>query len=782
MATIEIDDKKLEVQAGQMIIEVADDQGINIPRFCYHKHLTVAANCRMCLVEVEKMRGPVPACATPVTDGMKIYTKSPTALAAQKSVMEFLLINHPLDCPICDQGGECELQDVSMGYGGDVSNYTEGKRSVDDEDIGSLISTEMTRCIHCTRCVRFGEEVAGVRELGATGRGENMKIGTYIKHSLKSEVSGNVIDLCPVGALTSKPFRFQARAWELQQRDTVAAHDCLGSNIHIHTRRQEVMRAVPRENPAINQTWISDRDRFSYVGTKSSERVAKPLIKQNGQWQETDWETALTHAALGIKRAIKQHGAERVGALASPNSTTEEFYLLQKMLRDLGSHNIDHRLHQMDFTDQLHAGLAPVIDSPISDMRHAQATLLVGSNIQKEQPVAAIHLRHSCYVHEGKVMAINAFDYDTSFDLSEQILVSPQHFCQQLAEVAKCLVTDSSSATLLADVVPSEASLAIAKHLQTSENAYIILGSDAQNHPQAAVLRSLAGLIAKLANAKLVMMTDGANSAGAWVAGAIPHRSAAGKASKKVGLDAKAMIEEKLAAYLLLGIEPERDCNNPSAAIAAMQNADFVVLCSAYKTPKMLEYADAILPIVPFTETSGSYINIANDWQVVNACTKPFGEARPAWKVLRVLGNLFDLSGFEYLSSEDVRDELQKQLEKSKFENPEAFLPKALPKADTEKLYRLGAWGIYDADAVVRRSQPLQEAASNNEHVIYVSNELAKRYNLRQGKDVTAMQNGGEATMRVCITDKIADNTVYLNSGFAETAVLGEAYGEIELK
>jgi len=386
MTTIEINGKPCQAKDGNMIIEVADAHGINIPRFCYHKKLSIAANCRMCLVEVENAPKPMPACATPIAQGMKVHTDSPKALAAQTAVMEFLLINHPLDCPICDQGGECELQDVAMGYGKDISRFNEGKRVVADENLGSLIATDMTRCIHCTRCVRFGEEVAGIRELGATGRGEHMRIGTYIKQAMQSEISANIIDLCPVGALTSKPFRFKARAWELQQAAAIAPHDCLGSNVDLHIRQQEVMRVVPKENEAINETWLSDRDRFSYLGLRHEQRLAKPMIKKNGQWQESDWQQALEYTVTGLKQTIKQHGAAQLAALGSPSATVEELFLLQKLMRALGCHNIDHRLQQTDFADQASAPLAPICQLPYAELENQQAILLVGSDLPREQP------------------------------------------------------------------------------------------------------------------------------------------------------------------------------------------------------------------------------------------------------------------------------------------------------------------------------------------------------------------------------------------------------------
>ena len=439
MVKIEIDGKPIHAPDGAMIIEVADEVGIPIPRFCYHKHLSIAANCRMCLVEVDKVKKPVPACATPVTEGMRVYTKSKVAVDAQRGTMEFLLINHPLDCPICDQGGECDLQELSIGYGSDVSRYNENKRVVRDKNLGSLISTDMTRCIHCTRCVRFGQEVAGLMELGATGRGEHMEIGTYVEHAMTSEVSGNVIDLCPVGALTSKPYRYTSRPWELTSFDSTAPHDCLGSNIQVQIRDGEVMRVLPRENNDVNLTWLSDRDRFSYQGLNSSDRLKTPMIKQDGEWCETDWETALQFTVSGLRSVMTRGGADGLGALISPSATTEEMYLLQKLMRGLGSAHIDHRLRQLDFSDQDLAPAFPSLGIPLQKLDDLGAALLIGSNIRKEQPVAAIRLRRAA-LKGGRMMFINPVNYDFNFPVHTRITVDPVQMEHELAGVAAAML------------------------------------------------------------------------------------------------------------------------------------------------------------------------------------------------------------------------------------------------------------------------------------------------------------------------------------------------------
>ena len=522
--TIEVDGQQLEARPGQMLIEVTDAAGISVPRFCYHKHLSVAANCRMCLVEVERAPKPLPACATPVMDGMKVFTRSPLAREAQKGTMEFLLINHPLDCPICDQGGECELQDVAMGYGGDVSRFTERKRVVRDEDIGSLIATDMTRCIHCTRCVRFGGEIAGLRELGATGRGEHMRIGLYIEHAVASELSGNVIDLCPVGALTAKPSAYQARSWELSEYDGVAPHDGLGSNLHLHVRRNRLMRVVPRENEGVNQTWISDRDRFSYQGLYSDDRLQRPMLRENGKLREADWQEALMAAA----RALKDAPGSRIGALISPSATLEEHYLATRLLRGLGSNNIDHRLRQGDFRGDAADPALPWLGQRIADLSTNQATLLVGSWLRKDQPMLNHRVRQS-KIDGAQVMAINPVAYDFNYELDVDIVCVPSAMTTELAGVAAALGAD----TLGISVAPDPAHSAIAESLKNAAQGTVLLGNAALMHPDFSLLRALTAGIAAAAGVTLGFVGSGSNDCGAWMAGAVPHREAGARCPRR---------------------------------------------------------------------------------------------------------------------------------------------------------------------------------------------------------------------------------------------------------
>jgi len=784
---IEIDGKKCQAKPNAMVIQVADEAGIYIPRFCYHKHLSIAANCRMCLVEVEKSPKTLPACATPVTPGMKVFTKSPKALAAQKAVMEFLLINHPLDCPICDQGGECELQDLAIGYGSANSEYLEGKRAVADKDIGPLIETAMTRCIHCTRCVRFGAEIAGMRELGATGRGEHMEIGTYIEHAMKSEVSGNVIDICPVGALTSKPFLFTARAWELQQFPTISSHDCLGSNIYAHTRNGEVMRVVPHENASINETWISDRDRFSYEALYHPDRLKNPLIKIDGKWKEVEWSIALEFAVKGLQKVLEKNGPEQIAALASPNSTLEEFYLLQKLMRTLGTSNVDHRLRQIDFSDQANTEIFTEINFHISELQHCDAILLVGSNIQKEQPIAGLHVRKAT-LNNAKVMAINLVDYPFNFVLSQKSIVATDEMVLRLAGIAKAMIATTDSAienmeTILADVVSEDSDVAMAQYLLTGEKACVVLGNIACNHPQAAVIRALSHLIAKLSSAEIALLTEGANATGAWLVGAVPNRT--NRLSE--GLDAQAMFQKKLKAYLLMNVEASVDCANPVVVLDALKAAEFVVSLSLFNHADLQDHADVILPITPFTETSGTFVNAAGVWQMFKGVATPFASARPAWKVLRVLGNLLHCEGFDFNSSEEVQAEIKLKLSESVLlkKVPYQLSEEHFVKPSKEKLFRVGGIPIYSVDSMVRRAKALQAAQpviEGDVEQVRIHPKTAERLLLKEGMMVVVKQKIGEVSLPVAYDANLPERSVFIAGGILASAGLSELFGEVEIK
>jgi NADH-quinone oxidoreductase subunit G len=758
--TIEIDGKKLEATPGQMLIEVTDAAGITVPRFCYHKKLSVAANCRMCLVEVENAPKPLPACATPVAEGMKAWTCSPLARQAQKGTMEFLLINHPLDCPVCDQGGECELQDVAMGFGGGLSRFVEGKRVVRSEDIGPLIATDMTRCIHCTRCVRFGDEIAGVREMGATGRGEHMKIGVYVEHAVGSELSGNIIDLCPVGALTSKPFRYRARAWELTTHDSIAAHDGVGSNLHVHVRNHQVMRVVPKDNEAINETWLSDRDRFSYQALYSADRLQKPLLRRNGELVEAEWQEALLDAANMLKDADRT----RLGALASPSSTLEELHLLRRLLNGLDSNAIDHRLGQGDFRNADPA--VPWLGQTFSEVENNQAVLLIGSWLRKDQPLLNHRVRKAALAG-GQVMAINPVNYDFNFSLGSNVVCTPSAMVGQLAGVARALGADTAG--VKADT--NETHQQMADALKDADQGLVLLGSVAQAHPDFSVLRRLAANIAEAAGVTLGFVGEGANSTGAAMLSAGADKS----------LSLGDMLAEGLDACLLLNVEPEFDSANPQAMNALLGKAKVVAL-STHASPWLAEHADIVLPVAAFLETAGSFVNLQGDLQSFNGCARPVGEARPAWKVLRVLGNLTDLDGFDYESVADVREELLKNIDDTHPDN-------CLPAADTpaarlaqSDLQRIGGTPMYHTDMLVRRAQALQHTPDAWKAGLRVNPALAQALGLEDGDSVVLRQGEGELTLPLAVDERVPGGCVWMPTGVPGSELLGEGFGAVSLE
>ncbi len=779
---IEINGTPLKANQGAMLIEVADQAGIRIPRFCYHSKLSVAANCRMCLVEVEKAPKPLPACATPVMDGMKVFTKSPRALAAQQATMEFLLINHPLDCPICDQGGECELQDVAMGYGGDVSRYTENKRVVFDKNLGSLIATDMTRCIHCTRCVRFGQELAGVREMGATGRGEHTKIGTYIEQAVDSEMSGNIIDLCPVGALTAKPSRYSARAWEIMQHPSIAAHDCMGSNLSLHTFRGKVTRAAPRDNEQINECWLSDRDRFSYEGLNCNSRLTVPMIKVNGEWNETDWDTALEVTAKGLQAA-----AADTGLLVSPNATLEEMSLVRQLADGLGSRNLDHRLRQIDFRDQDSAPVYPGLGQSIESLEVLDAALVIGSNIRKEQPIAAHRLRKAS-MRGAKLMFINTRDFDFHFNVEEKIINSPEKIVKTLAGIAKSAV-DLASANvpthcqhILNNVDSSDSQLAIAEHLKAADKATVLLGTQSQMMPFLTEIRALAQLIATATGASFGYLTDGANTTGAWLAGILPHRTAAAVSAESCGLNAQEMMTQGIKATMLLGIEPEFDMAEPTQACTALKNTDFVVSLTAFVSDAMKEYAEVLLPISPYSETSGTYINIAGTAQSFKGVSKPAGDSRPAWKVLRVLGNLLNLNGFNYVSSEEVLAEELARIGDVEMNNFVAGDQEIKLPETVEGLSRIGAVLTCHEDGVVRRAKALQKTHDANETEARMHPSLATRLGLIDAKKILVSQGGDGVSMSFIMDEGIPENCVWVPAATTHSAQLASLFAPIEVE
>ena len=774
MPKLEIDGRQIEVQNGATVMDAANALGIAIPHFCYHKKLSIAANCRMCLVQVEKAPKPLPACATPVAEGMKVFTESEYARTAQKSVMEFLLINHPLDCPICDQGGECQLQDLAVGYGKGASRYREEKRVVFHKNVGPLISMEeMSRCIHCTRCVRFGQEIAGVMELGMMGRGEHSEIVSFVGHSVDSELSGNMIDLCPVGALTSKPFRYSARTWELARRKSVSPHDSLGSNLIVQVMANKVMRVLPLENEELNECWLSDRDRFAYEGLNSADRLTQPMLKIDGKWQETDWQTALAAVAKGLKNVQAQHGAQALGALAAPHSTLEELYLLGKLMRGIGSQNVDFRLRQSDFVADAKQTGAPWLGMKIADIGRLDRVLVVGSFLRKDHPLIANRLRQAAKRGQ-QVNLIHVTDDDLLLNLANKAIVPPQDLPELLAQVLKAVAEAKQQpvSAALAGVKIGADAKNIAASLAAGTKTGIFLGNLAAQHPQATQLRLLAQDLAGLLGASFGFFGEAANSVGGYLAQAVPAAD---------GLNAAAMLANPRKAYVLLNAEPEFDFHDPRVALKAMQQTEFVICLTAYKGSAP-DYANALLPIAPFTETSGSFVNAEGRLQSFNGVVKPLGEARPAWKVLRVLGNLLGLAGFDYDSSEQVRDEIGTSAQLAgKLDNSLKGIALQTPAASAG-LQRIADVPIYATDAIVRRAAPLQQTRDAAPPRAWMNSALLAKLGLKHGQAVRVRQGAGEAAVNVACDDRLPRDCVRLAAAHEATSKLGPMSGELSVE
>ncbi|MDR3396825.1 MAG: NADH-quinone oxidoreductase subunit NuoG [Pandoraea sp.] len=768
MVEIEIDGQKVEVPEGSMVIQAAKKNGTYIPHFCYHKKLSIAANCRMCLVEVEKAPKAVPACATPVANGMIVRTNSEKAVKAQQSVMEFLLINHPLDCPICDQGGECQLQDLAVGYGKSASRYQEEKRVVFHKNVGPLISMEeMSRCIHCTRCVRFGQEVAGVMEFGMLGRGEHSEITSFVGKTVDSELSGNMIDLCPVGALTSKPFRYSARTWELSRRKSVSPHDGVGANLVVQVKNNKVMRVVPLENEAVNECWISDKDRFSYEGLNSDERLTKPMLKQGGEWHEVDWQTALEYVGHGLTDIIRDFGADAVAGLASPHATIEELHLLQKFVRALGSDNVDFRLRQTDVSGGTQG--APWLGLPIAELDKLQSTLVVGSFLRKDHPLFASRLR-SAVKAGGQLNLLHGSDDDLLVKIANKIIAAPGAWVSELAGIAVAAAAAKGVAAPaeLAGVSASDTAKAIAASLVNGERRAILLGNAVVQHPQFAQLHAIAQVIADITGAKLGFLTEGANTVGGYAVKATNAKGAA------------ALFAQPRQAYLLLNTEPEYDSADAKQALTALTAAKMVVSLSPFKHG--LEYADVLLPIAPFTETAGTFVNAEGLPQHFNGVVRALGETRPGWKVLRVLGNLLKLQGFEQDTAEQVRDEALAGFSAAALDN-RAKAALAAPKAAGQGLERLADVPIYAADALVRRAPSLQ--LTNDAKAALRATLPAALFDslgLAAGDAVRVRQGDAVVTLPAARSETLPANVVRVPAATPASAALGAMFGEISVE
>ncbi|MBB5205331.1 NADH-quinone oxidoreductase subunit G [Inhella inkyongensis] len=770
MVEIELDGQKVAVPEGSMVMHAAEKVGTYVPHFCYHKKLSIAANCRMCLVDVEKAPKPMPACATPVTPGMIVRTKSEKALNAQKGVMEFLLINHPLDCPICDQGGECQLQDLAVGYGGVKSRYTEEKRVVFHKNVGPLISMEeMSRCIHCTRCVRFGQEIAGVMELGMPHRGEHSEITTFVGRTVDSELSGNMIDLCPVGALTSKPFRYSARTWELSRRKSVSPHDSTGTNLVVQVKNNRVMRVVPLENDAVNECWIADRDRFSYEGLNADNRLTRPMIKRDGAWQIVEWATALDFAAKGLN-GVKNHGGQ-LAALVSPHATVEEAALAAQILRALGSEHIDSRLRQQDDALSGQGAEAPLLGRSIASLSQLDVALVLGAQLRQDHPLFAQRLRQTAR-HGAAIARVHAVADDWAMPIAAQALRHPAQWLAVLGEVAAALAQAKGIAAPVEVAAVSAEAQAIAELLNQGDGQKaVLLGNAAAEHPQASALYALANWIAQTSGASVGFLGQAANTVGVQLAGARPGAG---------GRSARALLNEAPAqGVLMVGVDPLLDVANPQAAKQALDQADMVVALATHRSDALLDLADVLLPLAPFTETSGSFVNAEGRVQSFVGVVPPQGEARPGWKVLRVLANSLGLSGFEFESSEQVRAGL------SLTASP---LAAAAPSA--EEAYsalvpslRLAELPAYASDMLVRQAPSLQatRAAREAAHVQLDAEHFAL-LGLSDGDLVRVSQGAGHALLPAKLNAGLAAGVVRVASGLSETAGLGGGFTAIAVE
>ena len=753
MLNLEIDGQAVQVEAGATVMQAANKLGIYVPHFCYHEKLSIAANCRMCLVEVEKAPKPLPACATPAAEGMKVYTRSPAAKKAQNGVMEFLLINHPLDCPICDQGGECQLQDLSVGYGHGASRYVEPKRVVLHKDIGPLVAAEeMTRCIHCTRCIRFGQEIAGVMELGMVNRGEHAEIVAFVGRTVDSELSGNVIDLCPVGALTSKPFRYSARTWELARRKSISPHDALGSNLVVQVKQNRVMRVLPLDNEAINECWLSDKDRYSYEALNSERRLTRPLVKRDGAWHEVDWEVALDYVAAELKR-IAPAG---LGALASPHATLEELYLLQKLVKGLGGASVDFRLRRADFSAEGARAGIPWLGMPIAELGTLDRVLVVGSFLRKDHPLVAHRLRQAA--KKGtQVSLLHAAADDPLMAVANRLVVAPGDMVSALASIK--------------EGAPGAAG-AIWASLKSGQKAAVLLGNFAQQHPEAAQLHAHAQALADALGARLGFLGEAANSVGGYLAGCLPGEG---------GLDARAMLEQPRRGYLLLNAEPELDCADPQRALAALRGAELVVALAMFED-QASEYAHVLLPIAPFTETPGTFVSTEGRVQSFSAAVLPHGEARPAWKVLRVLGSLLGVPGFDYESAEQVRAEcLGGRDVAALLSNRTAAQPRA-PFPVAGGLQRIADVPIYFADPLVRRAPSLQRTHDAQLPRAWMNAQLLERLGLASGQPVRVRQGEGEARLAAALDEALPDDCVRIAAAHPSAAGLGAMFGTLQVE
>lgn len=783
-----IDGKQVEGKKGESVIAVADRYGIYIPRFCYHEKLSVVANCRMCLVEIAKAPKTLPACATQIMPDMQVFTKSKATVASQRAIMEFLLVNHPLDCPICDKGGECELQDLAMGFGHTESKFHEPKRSVDDENLGPLIATDMTRCIHCTRCIRFGTEIAGIPELGATGRGEDMRIETYLERGLHSELSGNCIDVCPVGALTSRPFRYRGRSWGFNQHIAYASHDCVGSNQYIQTinkgyeNKTEIMRVLPKKNESLNQTWLSDRDRFSYLGLRHSDRLTQPKLKRNGIWQTISWEEALNEVADRTIKTIKEHGAKECGFLLSPSTTNEEGYLLTKIAKQLKCPNIDYRIYASGGQKEINPNTFSTIED-LSSLSSKKTILLLGSYIRHEQPVASIRVREASLAG-ADIFSINPKHYDWNFPICESIQVAHDnmlHFCAQVLVSAckiKKLPIDDTWKNLLKKIRSTPKSDALAEKISENSSC-IIVGEYAQSLHNADLLIEIINYISRITGTDKLLMTPGCNARGLHMIGAIPDQ----KDAKTSGLDCHALLEKPKKMLWIHQFEPEFDIFNPKRAITALKNSDTVVCFTPFETKAMREYANILLPITPPSEMSGTYINAMGQMQSFQASQEHLGDSKPGWKCLRVLGTLLGLEGFVFRAIDELQQEINTSLVRE--------MPDTLPdmnQLDWQKepvqkslVHRIGIKPIYRVDGIVRRADALQQASAVQKMVVRMHSKTAKAFKVDQRIKLRLRMEKKSFCFPFKIDDNVCEGCIDIPTALVESRELGGTSDWVEI-
>lgn len=788
MIEIQINHQTYEVPEGISIIEAADRNGVYIPRFCYHKKLSIAANCRMCLVEVENVKKPVAACATPVSPDMKVFTQSEAALDAQRTVMEFLLINHPLDCPVCDQGGACELQDLSMGFGCSESDFGGSKRSVPELELGPLVQTYLTRCIQCTRCVRFSRELAGLSELGLIDRGEGERISTYVKRDLQSELSGNMIDVCPVGALTAKPSRFVGRSWEYIEHPGVSAHDALGSNVFWHSMRhdnvdtREVMRVVPKENEAINQCWLSDRDRFSFEGLSHESRALKPMVKRNGSWEDVSWEFALSETADKLQHLFNQHGGDCLGALVGSQTTNEEGYLLQKLLRGFGVQAIDSRLREQDFTDQANRSV-PTLGASLEEFAKSDMVFFVGCDVRSQHPVLTVRLNEAVLDNELSICSMSVADYQFTFPLASNVLVSPTEMVNQLAALVTRVASEKGAKASVGKSLPlDDATKQLAERLSASNSCKIVMGEQAMASPYASTIRSLLAQLADLLSGSFGELPNGANTVGLQQVGCLPHRSVGSHPLADSGQDAVSMVEQPKRAYVLFQVEPEFDVARAAQTLKALDQAALVICFTPFVSEAMRSYTDVILPIAPPSETAGSYTNILGEEQSFQAVSVPHGDARPGWKVLRVFAHFMKVNEFEYPSLDAVRSELKAAMESAKPATESLTHLDCLPASLAISLMRVAPWPMVRSDALVRRAESLQNTLRKEQSVARLNPKTAESHGVSEGDRIRITQDGDQAEMDCIIDPTVSDECVIIPSGLTALAGFGSAEQALTLE